>query len=221
MTSSTTSLWSGLEKLEKSRDAFHYELAKAGLLLTESRRACEQRGCSCDLTAIPIDDDTLVPLASLIISEKAVANEMYVGNRCNYFESGENLFSENEELPSKEISEGNSSSAFCPSFLLCQENGYAQRKKKGENATLVVEKQKHQYNGESASCISPSSSLNGRKGEKNDPEDASKNKDPILYVCNPPFSTLIACRDQYRRALAALVDAANAQIQLLHTIPAS
>lgn len=221
MASSTSSLWTQLEKLEKSRDVFHYELSKAGLLLTESRRACEQRGCSCDLTAIPTGDDTLVPFASLLVSEKEVVNEMYNDNGSSHLESGENPSSECEEFLSKEVREGNSSSVLYPSFLLCQEKGYVQREKKRENATLVVEKQKLSCSDEGASCVSPSSSLNSMKAEKNSTENEIKKKDPILYVCNPPFSTLIACRDQYRRALAALVDAANAQVQLLHTIPAS
>lgn len=215
MSSSDPSLLSKLESLEKARDVLHFELGKASLLLTESKRVCEQRGCPCDLTAIPAIPNTLTPLVRVEIRDGAIEVENKKINEVCQEEDSTHP-SSCSEVVLEEWKDIDAHDGAYLSLLLCSQPGY-ERPKKSEKG--VVPKKEVSSSEKTISSPTSSSALStSMTARSKEEEEGTKPKDPILYVCNPPSPELMACRDQYRRALEAMVECANTQIRLLASL---
>eukprot|EP00796_Vickermania_ingenoplastis_P000254 gene254-128_t len=181
-----------LEALEASREDLGRALAAAGLQLTSARWACEQRGASCDVTAIPVQPNTLRPLVAL---------QLHDGNDRTAVDPPPPTV----VGPSSCSPPPSSTSSCCssvPWFSCAMEDGYQPpaRRRAAAKAT-----------SRSAASVGEETGTTQKEGVS-----GPLPKDPVQYVCHPPPPALLACRDAYRGALQAILKVVNAQQFVLH-----
>lgn len=206
-----------LENLEIERDRLQAALAEAGLLLTEARWACESRGASCDLTAIPTQPGSLQPLIHL---HSDITNANTMGQPSREIHSLEKEVGSSSSLPSPQLF----TLLAQPGFQLGQQGRGKTAKgttSRAGDRSATAKREGETEQGRRAGSEKPSkaeepksSSVDAVTGSEADrlPED------PVTLICMPPPRELLRCRDQYRCVLEAIVETVNAQHRLLQCL---
>lgn len=222
-----------------ARDRLHAALAEAGLLLTEARWACENRGASCDLTAIPTQPGTLLPM--IHIQEASVEEEEARDAAACKDEEEQDRDKEERTSPS-----ASSTAVRCgPShFTLLARPGLEPGRQKGSSKKTTEAK-----HGSPDRQSAPAKTKRGGSGKGNAPEGTPEDEEPLLQetpeetsccssstanatvaandrepedpvrlICMPPPRELLRCRDQYRCVLEAIVETVNLQHQLFQCL---